>query len=425
MEEIKDQNLLRDFQRRRDEEALAAYRVAVFLAILLFPLFSVLDYFTHPEKLVPLTVIRYVTTAVFVGLYLVARRGIYPGSPQVASRVILAAATVSLTGMCLVLGGYKSAYYGGINLVTVASALFPWNALQMAATVAIILGIYLVSVLTYSGFVIDNPQIFITNLYFLFSTGVIAIAIGHFSDRLRTQSYLRLLERQALEARDQFISVAAHELKTPLTATLLLSQVMRRKPVEEAFAISGRIERQLKHLTRLVDDMLDLSRIRAGKFQLSPAPVNLSELVSEVVESYAEAFKTQDVQLDKTITPEIRGNWDGYRLEQVVTNLLSNALKYGDGKPVKVKAWQANGHAFIQVKDQGIGIAPELQPKVFDRFERALAVKEISGLGLGLFIVKQIVLAHGGSIELVSQPDHGSEFTVTLPTGTNAPDLRG
>jgi PAS domain S-box-containing protein len=230
--------------------------------------------------------------------------------------------------------------------------------------------------------------------------------------------------QKAIAARDAFLSIASHELKTPLTSLTLQAQMRRRQLDRENFAaftpakLVRMVEgdaRQLDRLNRLIDDMLDISRIRAGKLAIHPEPVNLLQLVREIADRHAEQFARAGAALEVGGEDGVTGLWDRFRIEQVVTNLLSNALKYGGGKPVRVSVRAVGSEALLEVRDEGIGVAPADQERIFRQFERAVGPAEVSGLGLGLFIVKQILQLQGGTIRLESAPGKGSCFTVSLP----------
>lgn len=227
---------------------------------------------------------------------------------------------------------------------------------------------------------------------------------------------------EALFYRDEFLSIASHELKTPLTSLKLQSQMFNRqleKNPRDAFS-PDRIKRfmyeadkQVSRLTRLVDDMLDISRIRTGRLSISPEKVEISSVVNEVVEKMKPHFETLEI-----------GDFehgevfcDRLRIEQVITNILNNALRYGKGRPVKVDLRQEKDSMTISVTDQGMGIPENFKDKIFSRFQRAVPASEVSGLGLGLYISKQIVEAHQGKISVDSELDKGSRFTVQIPKG--------
>ncbi|MFT3772578.1 MAG: AAA family ATPase [Minicystis sp.] len=236
-----------------------------------------------------------------------------------------------------------------------------------------------------------------------------------------------LFERaqQSLRMRDEFLMAASHELRSPLTPLKLQNQLIRRHLEGPAFeslpnrkvllTAIGRSVDQIDGLARLVDDLLDVSRIRAGRLSLHREPMDLSSLVHDAAERYAAACWSAGGDLRHETTPGVRGSWDPVRIRQVMTNLLSNAVKYGAGKPIEVTVGTSGGSAVIAVRDHGIGIAPEEQAKVFERFERASSVAHYGGLGLGLYITREIVLAHGGTIRVESEVGRGSLFTVELP----------
>lgn len=235
----------------------------------------------------------------------------------------------------------------------------------------------------------------------------------------------------AVQARDEFLSIASHELKTPLTSLMLQAQIFKRKALrndtsvyqkEQVDGIVNHTEKQSLRLNRLVDDMLDIGRIRSGMLVIEREECDLCNLVKEVLERLQSQFILSGASL-----PEIQicdaavGDWDRFRLEQVVNNLLTNAIRYGEGKPVKIRVHSDSGRVTLCVTDQGIGIGKEDQEKIFDRFERAVNANEVSGLGLGLFITKQIVKAHGGTIWVESELGKGSTFFVELPRKKECP----
>ena len=222
----------------------------------------------------------------------------------------------------------------------------------------------------------------------------------------------------ALKARDAFISVASHELKTPLSALQLQTDVLIRLQQDMPPAMAEklrRISRQVGRLNRLVVQLLEVSRISAGRLELEPERVELGALVREVVSRFEEQARTAHCTLHVDAPGRVFGLWDPMRLDQVISNLVSNAVKYGAGKPIEVEARGAGTRARLRVRDYGVGIAPEDQPRIFDRYERARSRQKIEGFGLGLWICKQIVDAMGGTIAFSSTLGAGSTFTVELP----------
>jgi PAS domain S-box-containing protein len=229
--------------------------------------------------------------------------------------------------------------------------------------------------------------------------------------------------RQAVAQRDEFFTVAAHELRTPTTALKLnVQSLLRGARRGEAGALPSpflgkleNIDRHAGRLNALVNELLDVTRIHAGRLRLDLEEVDLTALVQDV----AARFELPATQARSPLLLEspgpIVGTWDRLRLEQVVTNLLSNALKYGTGKPVRLRVETSGGLARLEVRDEGIGIAPESLPRIFGRFERAVSDRHYGGLGLGLYITRQIVEALGGTVGVRSAPGAGATFTVELP----------
>jgi PAS domain S-box-containing protein len=230
--------------------------------------------------------------------------------------------------------------------------------------------------------------------------------------------------QDAVAARDEFLSIASHELRTPLTALRLALENMRRVSSREAIErlppqyverVLATAERQGQRLEKLVAGLLDVSRIHMGRLELDIEEVDLGATVSEAM-THIEDEAAQSGSPVEIRGEPVRGFWDRLRISQVVTNLLSNAVKYGGGKPVDVEFGpREDGGAFLLVRDRGIGIDPADQPQIFERFERAVSSRNYGGLGLGLYIVKRIVEAHGGTIHVESKPGEGAAFAVELP----------
>ncbi len=231
--------------------------------------------------------------------------------------------------------------------------------------------------------------------------------------------------QEAVKARDEFLSIASHELKTPLTSLKLQTQMIKRQIAKEDPAayskervdqLADQTDKQVNRLTRLVDDMLDIARIRTGNLTLQSEPFDLRDLVKDTVARMHSQFLRAGCGDPKLLLGDAaNGVWDRMRLEQVLDNLFTNAIRYGSGKPVEVSVESFPNHVRLSVKDHGIGIAKPAQEKIFERFERAVNANEVSGLGLGLFIIRQIVGAHGGSIRVESDEGQGACFTVDLP----------
>lgn len=228
--------------------------------------------------------------------------------------------------------------------------------------------------------------------------------------------------QEALEARDEFLSVASHELRTPLTSLLLQSQLLGRSLASESassgrvISITNTIDHQIKRVVRLVDDMLDISRIRTGKLTIEKQATDMGMVVMESITRLSDIFKKANIgQPLVEASDSINGFWDNMRIEQVITNLLSNAVKYGKGNPINITIKSLGNSIRVEVRDQGIGVEDKLKEIIFNRFERAISPNEVSGLGLGLFISKQIIESHGGKIWVESKKNQGSNFIFELP----------
>jgi signal transduction histidine kinase len=225
---------------------------------------------------------------------------------------------------------------------------------------------------------------------------------------------------QAVKARDELLSVAGHELKSPLNALQLQIHMLARMAKDAAGSkLAERAEkaaRASQRLGLLIDDLMDVSRINSGRMALKREEVDLAALTRELVARMSEELARAGCDVTLVAEGPVPGSWDRLRLEQVLVNLLSNAAKYGAGHPVRVTVELEGGAARLAVRDEGIGVAPEEQERIFERFERAASVQQrFKGLGLGLWITRRIVEAHGGTIRLQSQLGQGSTFTVELP----------
>ncbi len=230
----------------------------------------------------------------------------------------------------------------------------------------------------------------------------------------------------AVQLRDEFLAIASHELKTPLTSIKVQSQSLLRyqrsgrlaslpKDTLERMLVTG--DAAINKLTSLVYELLDVSAMSSGRLSLTLTDFDFRDLVEEVLDRYRPEMEASEIQVRSRCGENLAGRWDRSRLDQALTNLLSNALKYGRGKPVEIDARFSEDGSELQfsVKDEGIGIALQDQARIFNRFERAASPRHFGGFGLGLYITKGIIELHGGTIHLQSQPEAGSTFTVRLP----------
>lgn len=447
---VDDKNLL--YKKFIHDEARNSSLILSLLAVVLFPVFSILDYFTHREEFFQLSVIRFSTSFIFLLSYLYLKRGTGQKRPFLSSSILLAIASLSITFMCMVLAGSQSPYYAGVNLVVLAGVLILPTALHAGLNAVIVIAIYILGMLVRDNFQLEEPWALVNNLFFLLATGIIGTTASWVKNRIRKESFFRNLEitrsmevlqkelksshgnieslaseivkkagdvQNSLELRDSFISMASHELRTPLTAMKLQLEVGRRKIVNSASIehmkdLIESADSQLSRMIRIVDEMLDVSRIQSGKFVIEKKITNFSELLAKILErSFLQQIEKGVIRVNIS-DPIIHSNLDPFKIEQVIVNLINNALKYGGGSQIDVSLFTEKSCAVLQVSDQGPGIDPADQDKIFEKYERGKVSKE-SGLGLGLYISKEIMLAHDGSIQLESKPSQGATFTIRLP----------
>lgn len=228
----------------------------------------------------------------------------------------------------------------------------------------------------------------------------------------------------AVRARDEFLSVASHELRTPLSSLQLQLQLLAEPPDVDtqreppSSRIKGGLDvaaRQVSRLSSLISELMDVTRISAGQLHLEIERTDLADVARDVVGRFRGDATKANCQVHLKADRPVIGQWDRLRMEQVVTNLLTNAFKFGAGKPVEITVTFAEPLARLVVSDHGVGIEPADAERIFQRFERTSSAERHAGLGLGLYITRQIVEAHGGEIRVESQPGRGSSFTVELP----------
>jgi PAS domain S-box-containing protein len=239
------------------------------------------------------------------------------------------------------------------------------------------------------------------------------------------EEHLRAVRAEkGIRDRDEFLSVAAHELRTPLTALQLKIQGLERLVAERQAELprpevaSVRIHdalRQIRRLTDLVERLLDFSRISAGNITMSREPVELGALVHQAIRDVRSGAVLAPAEIRVRCDGECHGRWDPARVREVIVHLLHNALKYSGGAPVEVSVEDGKAEVGLRVSDAGIGIAAIDHERIFDAYERAVPIQHFPGLGLGLYVSRRIVEAHGGTLTVSSQLGQGASFLVTLP----------
>ncbi|MDM0036469.1 hybrid sensor histidine kinase/response regulator [Variovorax sp. J22P271] len=260
-----------------------------------------------------------------------------------------------------------------------------------------------------------------------------ALAASHRRQEALVQQ-LQCTQRElehAVRMRDDFMSMVSHELRTPLNTLYLETQVRKLHlsknntapfAPERLPAMIERDQRQIQNMVRLIDDMLDVTRMRSGALSIQPKATDLALLARGVVESLAQQAEAVGPPIRLVAPAGVPGVWDEFRIEQVLTNLVTNALRYGGGRQVEVSVRQEGERARMSVSDQGPGIAAEDHARIFEQFERTDdSRRQAPGLGLGLYIARQIVRSHGGEIALESAPGRGATFSVNLPLRAETP----
>ena len=268
-----------------------------------------------------------------------------------------------------------------------------------------------------------------------------AIGSGDANGDVLNSIRVRLQElQQAVAARDEFIATVAHELRNPIAPLTLQLRLAIEK--SERFAADGesmsvewvqsqlrRIEQRLHRLLETLDRLLDVSRLSTGRIDLQPEPTNLAHAVREVISTLEAELAVARCSVTLTERGDTTGAWDRLRLEQICRNLLSNAIRFGAGRPIDVTVDADQDFVTLQVRDHGVGIEPDQQMRIFERFERGTEQRS-GGFGIGLWVVKNICMAMGGTIAVESQIGEGARFTVMLPrftereSGTVASEVR-
>ncbi len=428
-----DATLESRFQEKLERESASSYRTILLVMIPFFALFASVDFVLQTHELfLKLLYVRAAAIAVLSTAFIWVRR---PEPPKWIPDALILVLAFSLTLFAVLTQGYESSFHFGMSLVVFCvSLLFSWGPGRVAKWVLFISLTYLVSVTVAAHFKIENTVAYTNNIAFLSGSCLIAIWGAWLSDQLRRESFRQLVElesqqainrqvTQALHARDEFISIASHELKTPITimqlqAWLLKESIEKSDSAEHQNIVRKFVQKnegQIERLLRLVKDMLDLSRIASGKIQLETSEVQLNALIDEVGERYSAQLKDAGMHLTLRLAPEVTGQWDRMRIEQVLSNLFANAIKYAPQKPIEVFTKQVKDQIMIEVRDHGPGVPAEHREKIFDRYDRGNADLSVAGLGLGLYITKHIVEAHKGTILVDPNYQDGASFRVSLP----------
>ena len=311
--------------------------------------------------------------------------------------------------------------FGGYVVVMALSAAFTTRASMLSYAALVVAGAIVSTVL--------HPNlmksIFLPGLVTMLIMAAVSLdsrlKVGRAREDLLRAQAEKDAAHAAVRLREDFLHIAGHELKTPITAMLLQVQSLQRQlrnPSPDLARMPDRIDKaaaNLKRLNRLVEELLDVSRLTAGRLLLHLEEVDIGEVLAEVADRFEDQRARSGSTLAIEAPPGLCGRWDRMRIDQVMTNLFGNAIKYGAGKPIAVTVTAPDDRVRVTIHDQGIGIGAEHHGRIFGRFERAVSDRNYGGLGLGLWIAHEIVQAHGGTIGFESTPGAGTTFFVELP----------
>lgn len=426
-------------------------RVACWVAFALIPIFGVLDVIRHPQMLGGFILIRLGMVTLAAAALLAARTAIGRRHLTALSFVVFCETGLGVVLMTTFIGGGSSPYYAGVNLVILAAAvLMPWEAAVSAALGATLIGAYAVVCLTWAG--VPNVAAFATNLFFLCSTALIAVVSHAAGANARRREFLqRVALEEAGRHRDEFLANITHELRTPLAAILGFGEMLEEQmhdPSDDERGWLRRIRENATTLYRLIVQLLDFSKIEAGALTLERERVDLAAIVTKVAADMRAIAGEEGTEVQVQIAadaPVVMG--DPARIEEIVTNLASNALKFSEGQPVSLTVkpgtvshttgWQrlipdpgpdaeVGTWAEIAVRDRGRGIQSEDLGRLFVAFQQldGSSTRRQGGTGLGLAISARLVAAMRGHIAVRSTVGGGSTFAVLLPVAIPTTDVR-
>jgi len=354
--------------------------------------------------------------------------------------------SISLSGGAILLSWLLFLLTNSVSyflLSLLAVAISSWYSGKKSGYLTIVLttlAINYVFIDPVSSIYINKVSSLVDLLIFIFAGAVINIVFDKLKNtkdiliyKQKEKEYLELImhlqkesvhQQKEIKSRDEFLSIASHELKTPLSAMLLQIQTalynirnvsLANFSVEKLLKMLQSTEQQSKRLSKMINDLLNVSLIRTGRLELEKEQADLGQLVKDVTERFSEKAEREGSPIQLQAEEKVIGDFDKLRIEQAVTNLISNALKYGDHEPIEIKVTKRGNIGKITVSDRGIGIPKDRQERIFERFERAVSNHNYKGLGVGLYITQHIVTTHNGRITLQSKPNAGSTFTIELP----------
>ncbi|MCO4754110.1 MAG: hypothetical protein KC478_06495 [Bacteriovoracaceae bacterium] len=457
-----------EYKKEICKQASRNLKILCLLGMAFFPLFAMLDAKNHPGVVKELLFTRLVVFLFFTANYFYIRRTSSIKKPTLYFSLLVAFGGAGITIINIFIGMENSPKFAGIMLVILAaSTLSLTDGLRTFFLNIILVMTYATGAFLFFGTKLINSGEFLFALVTMSTTALIGASAAHLIEKTRKELFFsyfenksakatlkkelkskkntldelaeeistnkKRLEKALLEAqsakneaekamklRDDFISVASHELKTPLSVLKTQSDILNmglddktlRLTKEDTKKILENFNTNVESINRLIDDMRDVTRVESGNLDLHSMKFNLNELVQKVLNNFS---LSDGVDIKLIQHQVVVGKWDPFRLEQVVVNLVSNAIKYGGGNLPEVHIDIKDGFACIEVVDFGAGIAKEDQEKIFTKYGRVKKDDQVSGLGLGLYISQEIVRSHGGRISVVSERGKGSTFKVEIP----------
>lgn len=415
----------KEFRSHLADLAISRIRVYAALAAFLVPLFGLLDFFAHPNLAADFMVVRSVVSSIALCVLGVTYSTGARSWWFALSIVVCAAVTAGIESMIVRLGASDTPYYAGLSLVLLGSGLvLPWNFRQMCSISVGVVVTYVASAL-----VVEEDiewAVFLNNVFFLSSTGIIASTASYFSSKLRRSEFFARKElvhkMEALESayghQKEFLRTVSHELRTPLHSILGFTELVAER--EKSISDRGRehlerVQASGRRLLRLINDILDLSRMEAGRLEIVPQAMEVAPVLQDVAEHARQLIGQRLIQVRVEVDPELRLISDASRVEQILVNLASNAVKFTELGYIRLAARRKPEGVLFAVEDTGIGIPEEEQQGIFEAFRQVRGGGRVEGTGLGLSIVVKLVELMGGGIEMKSQRGEGTTFEVTLP----------
>jgi len=432
--------LRESFEAHHREATIKNIELGCFLGMILMPAGVALDYFVYRDHLGKFFLLRILCSGLIGVFWLVVRSPFGPKHYRELGLLLAMFPAFFISCMIALTEGASSTYYAGLNLVLlVVGFILHWTVRESVVAVGAVMTMYLAACYVDDpGFVMTQQEAVANNLYFLVLTGVIVVAGSGYHYRLRFREYALLFEldrsrsqleenhrklKELDEVKSRFFANISHELRTPLTLLLApldaLAGHAGTSPNPEEREMLATMQVNGMRLLKLINDLLDLVRLESGRMVLNREPVALEPFVAGLLQSVRKVAQDKRIELAADVPTELPPILvDQDKLEKILLNLLFNALKFTPaGGRVTVKARREADRLVLAVRDTGMGIAPEQLPNVFTRFWQAdtSAQRKYQGMGIGLALVKELTEAHGGEVQIASELNRGTTFTLRIP----------